>query len=218
MAYRKLMNVVVFLLLLPVFCGSAIRLPELKDINGHWAEEYITECTERGICVGYDSGYFMPAKPVTRAEFIKMVVNAFLTSGPGSGGDGNGNTAGRVFKDIVGHWAEPYIMKAYASGIILGVDDDRFMPDKEISRQDAVLILSRVEHALGTRLHETLQETPFVDSEYIREECRQAVTHFQMAGIISGKTGNMFDPIGSMTRAEAAKCIILTIRRYESPT
>ncbi|MGI6577928.1 MAG: S-layer homology domain-containing protein [Eubacteriales bacterium] len=217
MTFKKCITILIMLMLLPMLCGSAIKLPELKDIEGHWASEYINECTERGICVGYDNGYFMPSKPVTRAEFTKMVVIAFSISDPDIDPDTDGGNNATIFDDVIDHWSESYIKTAYASGLIFGVDDNRFMPDKEISRQDAVLILSRIEHSIGKQLPETIQEIPFIDGEYIREECREAVTHFQKASIISGKTGNMFDPIGSMTRAEAAKCIILTIRGFETP-
>lgn len=217
MTSKKFVVILAALMLLPMLCGSVIKLPELKDTAGHWAEEYINVCTERGICVGYDSGYFMPSKPVSRAEFIKMAVIAFSISAPDNASDGGVGNNGPVFNDISGHWAEPYIRKAYASGLVLGVAESRFMPDKNLSRQDAFLILSRVENSLGKKLPETVQDMSFADGEYIREECRDAVAHFQRAGIISGKTGNMFDPIGPMTRAEAAKCIILTIRGFETP-
>jgi hypothetical protein len=80
-----------------------------------------------------------------------------------------------------------------------------------------MLILSRVERYLGVSLPETLEDVPFLDGEYIRAECAGAVGHFRRAGIIVGKIGNLFDPIGNMTRAEAAKCIIFTIRGLESP-
>lgn len=217
MTSKKSVVILVVLMILPVLCGSAIKLPELKDTAGHWAEEYINICTERGICVGYDNGYFMPKKPITRAEFIKMAVIAFSISAPDNASDSGEGNSGQVFNDISGHWAEPYINKAYASGLVLGVAESRFLPDKNLSRQDAVLILSRIENSVGKQLPETAPNIPFADGDYIRDECRDAVAHFQRAGIISGKTGNMFDPIGPLTRAEAAKCIILTIRGFETP-
>ena len=56
MTAKRSLTVLIILMLLPVLCGSAIKLPELTDIEGHWAEEYIIECTKRGICVGYENG------------------------------------------------------------------------------------------------------------------------------------------------------------------
>jgi hypothetical protein len=67
---RSFIAVIITLLLLPSMCGAAIRLPELRDIHGHWSESYITECTERGIASGFSDGTFRPTEPVTRAQFI----------------------------------------------------------------------------------------------------------------------------------------------------
>lgn len=220
MTVKRVFTVLIIIVLLPVLYGSAIKLPELEDIQGHWAAEYIVECTNRGICVGYNNGCFMPNRPVTRAEFTKMVVNAFRIPDPESSSESELELAELVypgFEDVENHWSKPYIEAAYVNGIIKGIDERRFMPDKPLSRQDAVLILSRIEEYLGKETPESMNEIEFLDAEYIREDCRAAVSHFQMSGIISGKTGNMFDPIGSMTRAEACKCVILTIIVFETP-
>ena len=220
MTVQRRLTVFFIIMLLPVLCGSAIKLPELTDIQGHWATEYIVECTNRGICIGYDNGYFMPNEPVTRAEFTKMVMNAFNLFNSEISTDPDITEAELmypVFEDVENHWSKPYVEAAYTAKIIKGVDEYRFMPDKALSRQDAVLILSRIEEYLGKKLLENVKETEFLDAEYIREDCRVAVSDFQKAGILLGKTGNMFDPIGAMTRAEACKCIILTIIAFETP-
>ena len=221
MTAKRSLTVLTILMLLPVLCGSAIKLPELTDIEGHWAEEYIIECTKRGICVGYENGCFMPAEPITRAEFTKMVVNAFNLSELERSSDSELRTAEikyPAFEDVENHWSKPYVEAAFITGIIKGVSESKFMPDKPLSRQDAVLILSRVEVYLGKKLIERVDEVKFIDTDYIRDECRTAVYHFQRNGIISGKTGNIFDPIGSMNRAEACKCVILTIIAFETPS
>jgi len=201
------------ILALPLMCGSLIKIPELNDIGGHWAEEYIAECAERGIVSGYDNGYFRPDKPVTRAEFIKIAVNAFQIAQRLSATEPRPAN----FTDITDHWAKPHIELAYQARLVYGTDDAHFLPDAPLSRQDAVLILSRVESFLGISIAETQPDSDFVDQDYIRSECVDAVRHFNRAGIVAGKTGNLFDPIGSMTRAEAVKCIALTLRCMETP-
>lgn len=212
---RTLFSAFLLMSILPLLCGAVIKIPELKDIKDHWAEEYIIASAERGILCGYDDGTFRPSSYITRAEFIKMTVNAFLLP---KGGDISqiSNPSG-AFSDILGHWAEDYINAAYAEQIVYGVTNESFIPDRFISRQDAVLILSRVESRSRILIPETKNHNNFLDSEYIRTECRSAVDHFRKAGIIDGKIGNLFDPIGNMTRAEAAKCIISTIVSLETP-
>lgn len=43
------------------------------DITGHWAEEAIRWCMERGLLKGYPDGSFAPDKPVTRAELAAVL-------------------------------------------------------------------------------------------------------------------------------------------------
>ena len=48
--------------------------PEVKeDITGHWAEEDIRWCMERGLMRGYPDGSFQPDEPVTRAELAAII-------------------------------------------------------------------------------------------------------------------------------------------------
>jgi hypothetical protein len=43
------------------------------DITGHWAEQEIRRCIQRGIIKGYPDGSFQPEKPVTRAELATVL-------------------------------------------------------------------------------------------------------------------------------------------------
>jgi hypothetical protein len=43
------------------------------DVDGHWAEDSIRWCVERGLMQGYPDGTFQPDKPVTRAELATVL-------------------------------------------------------------------------------------------------------------------------------------------------
>lgn len=45
----------------------------VNDITGHWAEDAIRWCMERGLLKGYPDGSFQPDKPVTRAEIAVIL-------------------------------------------------------------------------------------------------------------------------------------------------
>lgn len=45
----------------------------VDDITGHWAEESIRWCMERGLMQGYPDGSFQPDKGVTRAELAVIL-------------------------------------------------------------------------------------------------------------------------------------------------
>ena len=57
--------------------GPAAEAPPEKepvdDITGHWAEDSIRRCIERGLMQGYPDGSFQPDKPVTRAELATVL-------------------------------------------------------------------------------------------------------------------------------------------------
>ena len=61
-----------------------------SDIDEHWAKSYILDAAEKGIISGYPDGTFLPDKPVTRAEFTKMVNNAL----------GNNASSTLTFSDV----------------------------------------------------------------------------------------------------------------------
>ena len=84
------------------------KTPPFDDLKNHWAGEYITNLIEKDIVHGYSDGTFRPDTPVTRAEAVVMVNNAF------------GRTIQTAdwlpnppFKDIsTSHWAYKDIVEA----------------------------------------------------------------------------------------------------------
>lgn len=51
-------------------------VPLFSDVSSHWAKASIEQAVTKGYVSGYPDGKFLPDKQVTRAEFIKMVVDA----------------------------------------------------------------------------------------------------------------------------------------------
>ena len=60
---------------------EVIDMSKFKDIENHWAKEYIEKLEDYGIVSGDGNGKFNPDKPVTRAEVAKMISNALLILG-----------------------------------------------------------------------------------------------------------------------------------------
>ena len=119
------------------FSVSAVQVhaASFSDIDDHWAKDYILDAADKNIISGYPDGTFLPDKPVTRAEFTKMVNNAL------------GNTAASSisFKDVpAAEWYHGEISKAVAAGYAGGYDTGDFLPNNNISRQEAAVMLSRI--------------------------------------------------------------------------
>ncbi|MFD0678894.1 MULTISPECIES: S-layer homology domain-containing protein [unclassified Paenibacillus] len=56
--------------------SQAYGTSNFSDINSHWAKESITTAVSKGYVDGYPDGTFKPDANVTRAEFIKLAVDA----------------------------------------------------------------------------------------------------------------------------------------------
>ena len=80
----------------------------------------------------------------------------------------------------------------------------RYNLDSEISRQDIVLLLSRLVTMFRMNYPVRRPAPSFGDDWAIDPAVRGAVTSFFRAEIINGRTQNTFVPLGNMTRAEFA--------------
>ena len=102
-----------------------------------WALPYITRCVDAGVINGYDDGTFRPKKPVSRAEFSKLLSQA---------ADLSKAQTGAKFRDDDGSggwgWASPYIYACYEAGIVGGYEEGSFRPDNPVTRGQAARMLA----------------------------------------------------------------------------
>ena len=159
-----------------------------------WAKEAISSLYILGIVNGREKTKFDPNGLVSRAEFVKMLVLA-------SGGTDSAATAS--FSDTAaGDWHYQYIATAVSKGLIKGVGNGKFGTSDTIMRQDMAVMLAR---ALGADV--SIAESAFSDDAYISDYAKGAVGFVQKKGIMNGMGDNRFDPVGKVTRAQAAKVI-----------
>lgn len=89
-------------------------------------------------------------------------------------------------------------------GIANGVDQNRFMPDANISRQDVMVIVSRTLEKIGVlKKGDVKLLENFSDNGYISPYARQAMADLIEMGIVKGD-GGMLKPANNITRAEMA--------------
>lgn len=97
-----------------------------------------------------------------------------------------------------------YIEWASENGIVKGIGDKKFPPDQAITREELTVIMSNFAKAMNLKLNHKYEENTFADSTEISAYAREAVKEMQMAGILSDKGNNLFDPKGTATRAEVS--------------
>lgn len=93
-----------------------------------------------GIIEGYEDGELHMERTLTRAEFTKMFVDAFLT-------DTDEKNTDIKFTDVPNdYWGSEYIVKAVNAGVISGFEDGTFRPEETVTYEQAVkMIVSYLE-------------------------------------------------------------------------
>ncbi len=169
------------------------------DLDGfEWAKDYINSLSSKKVINGFGDGTFKPGNKVTREEFVKMLVTAF---------DLEGDTDLK-FKDVDStHWAYEYIKKAVSAGVVNGISDTEFGINTAISRQDMAVMAYRAAKKVGKLNNIEPDKNNFSDESDIADYAKDAIAYMKSAGIINGVGENMFNPLGTATRAETAVVI-----------
>ena len=100
-----------------------------------WYNNAISTMVNAGIIQGYEDGTFRPNNNITRAEFA-AIASRFMSSGYDVEED--------LFTDIANHWARDNINDAAMTKWINGYPDGTFLPDKVITRAEAVTLVNNV--------------------------------------------------------------------------
>lgn len=169
-----------------------------SDISGHWAHDIIVKMNKLGFADGVGSGIFDADSPMTREQFVKMLLEVMDI-------DERDSDPNMKFADAdPDAWYAPYVEKAYEMGLVKGISDSEFGIGRYISREDMCVIV-----ASAANLNNGDESAPNVFADYgdIADYARASVFAMKERGLVSGKPGGVFDPKGTATRAEAAKIL-----------
>ncbi len=123
----------------------------------HPYDESVLYLKSQGIVTGYADGTFRPDQQITRAEFLKIVLETADKIDP--------NTEDKnCFDDTKDHWGEFYICLAKREGFIDGYDDGSFKPENPINFAEASKIIVNVMGLEQGDSDEDLWYAPYVAS------------------------------------------------------
>ena len=169
-------------------------LPAFADLEGHWAQADALLCAGAGLFEGDSSGSFLPDGQMTRAQLATLLWR--MAGCP----EGTGESA---FSDVAEDaWYAQAVAWAAEAGIVTGVGGGRFDPEGTVTREQLAVMICRDvmgEAAAGSDAADT-----FADSDQISGWARGSVGWAVYFGLLTGKPGNLLDPQGAVTRAEAA--------------
>ena len=193
--------------------STIVPTREFCDVHSDsWFFPYIQELQSEGVVSGYADGCFRPNQPVTRAEFLKMVIKARENRGYVYGVYAAGNVSNippsRAYADVdQNSWYAGYIDQALANNFAKGYSDGTFRPNANITRAEAVQVLNNIAPYLAQDLGVgPVTELPFTDV-HSYDWFHDAVETTYDYNIINGVTPSTFEPNRNLTRAESAKII-----------
>jgi hypothetical protein len=173
------------------------------DITGEeWFYNYVEYVSENGIMGGTDLG-FEPRKTLTRAQLVGILYN-YVKPARGA------NTTS--FTDVpLGQWYSDPIAWAASEGIVSGVGNDKFEPNRAITREEMMTVFYKFAKwqdkgpvgAWAIRLD-------YPDIDKVSSWASDAVMWVTMKGIMEGTPidgVNYISPKGTATRAQAAVVI-----------
>ncbi|MGQ9512951.1 S-layer homology domain-containing protein [Thermodesulfitimonas sp.] len=186
------------------------------DTQGHWAGKEIAFLANRDLVAGVDKDRFAPERPVTRAEFTALLAR-LAGLAPASAG------AAR-FTDIpAAAWYRGMVGAAAEAGLVTGLGNKSFGPDKPITREQMATILARFLALKKIAAQPGAEEVPallarFGDAANISSWARGACALAARAGLVTGRANARFGPQHEATRAEAATVLYRLYARWQQPT
>lgn len=171
---------------------------ERRDVeSGSWYESYALYTSH--IMDSADDGGFAPDENITRADFLELIARGYdyytgiddgSETGPGKP-DGSGDR---------------YISWALGNGISNGYAEGDFGGEDEITREQLVVMMYRLyEYENGDEQTDGYELETFTDAGDVSDWAAEAMEWAVENEIINGREGNMLEPQGTATRAEAAK-------------
>ncbi len=190
----------VFAMKQPGIYGVAIFTTAFTDMGNYvWAKDSVDALFARRIIDGISQEQFAPGNAVSRAEFLKMTLEAFDLVQTGKNAS---------FTDVrAGEWYSNSIASAQMLHIINGYENGSFGPDQPVTREEMAVLVMRILQAAGIELQQIRDGIKFQDDAQIAGYAVDAVRSLNEAGLIQGHDGGRFAPKSSTTRAEAAVLI-----------
>lgn len=211
-----------------MFTAQSAFAAEFEDIEGHWAEGTIRILAALGVVDGVTDTEFQPEGQVTRAQYLKMLMETIgISTEP--------FRAGECLDVNYDDWFAPYVQGALDKGLIpknmitgykasvQEVKDDEGNVSSSVSYIGAFngnLVITREEMAyLSSSLYQYIlnantmkgmasaAELEFIDNGEISEWAVDGVKMAVANRFIEGMDDNSFAPLEHTTRAQAAAVV-----------
>ncbi len=168
-----------------------------KDIsNDYWAKDSIAFVTSHELFFGTSETKFSPGMTMNRAMFATVLYR--LEESPAV-------DEGTLFTDVPANtWYTKGVYWAAQNNIVMGTGNNRFEPEKKITREEMAVMIYRYCSAVGYDTSMSGDLSSFIDGATVSSWAKTAMSYAVGTGLICGKSSNRIDPQAGATRAEAA--------------
>ena len=176
-------------------------LTGLLDIVGSVHRANIQAAVDAGLMKGTSATTFSPALPVSRGQLASLVRNLLATRGV------TASNAPNAFNDDNGSVHEPNINSLAALRVIGGNGEagSSYFPTRDATRSTVASFLGRAYVRITGRAMPSSPDA-FTDDE--RDPAEAEINGLAALGVIGGKGGGLFDPNGTVNRAQVATMVM----------
>lgn len=175
-----------------------------SDVTSHWSRDDVQDLASRLIVQGTGENVFAPDRSITRAEFTAVLLRGLGLHSPRS-------TEAASFTDVkTGSWYEDEVQTAVSYGLISGYADDSFRPNSEISRAEALTIVSRAMKLVGLAQADASETTSLLstysDSAKVQAWAAEPVASAIKQEVVQGADGKLMTD-ADISRAQSAAIV-----------
>ena len=176
-----------------------VVLRTFHDVSaGYWAVDAIAHSYAHGYFKGEGEGRFAPERAITRGEFVSILGRM--------AGASTSNTA-TAFGDVPsGAYYAGYVAWAQSKGIVAGVSQGRFEPNRTITREEMAVMLNKF-LASQNKSYAATGYGNFSDGGSIAGWAKDSVDKMTRQGLLSGMGNGDFAPKANFSRAQAAQVL-----------
>jgi hypothetical protein len=181
---------------------NPVVFTDVKD--NAWYKNAVDFIAAREITSGTGDNQFSPEGKLTRAQFVVLLMNAYQINTQNQGA----SYQIQNFTDAGNAYYTDYLLAAKALGIVRGVGNNLFAPEKEIARQEMFVMLCNALKVIDETPTATVNKelSGFSDAGQVADWAMEALSNLVKAGIVTG-SNNKLNPASSATRAEVTQVL-----------
>ncbi len=185
--------------------AGKLHLIKPKDMTeSDWAFIPVVYNMTIGNFGGNEKGDFMPKKVITRGQFVTVLGNIARV-------DKNAYKVPTYTDVSSDKYYAPYTTWAKEKELFYLDDLDKFLPEKELTREEMAYVLYQYIKMKGIEL-EDVDFKGFSDEAEISDWAKEAVMFLAKKGVVGGYDGK-FNPKGKFTREQVAQ-ILYSLRAF----